>query len=440
MRKQVRIFLLCCLAGLLPNSAQARLAAQRSVLENGLVLLTSEQRALPMVTFNLLLKAGSRYDTQGEEGLANLTSRLLTHGTKKRTAVEISETLDFIGAELSADCSEELATISLTLLKKDLPIGLELLAEILTESAFPQEEVDRQKQMVIASIKGKQEDPGEIAQMKFMEALYPRSPYGRPVEGTEASVNGIPREDLGKFYERYYRPNRAILAVVGDVSHREMLAGLEDAFKRWKGGTSDREVSPAPAAGPADFIRFDKKITQANIVIGHEGVTRGHPDYYAIQVMGYILGGGGFSSRLMESIRNQRGLAYSVYSSFYSGKDVGTFEVTMQTKNQTAEEAIRITKEEIRRLREEGVSEEELAAAKSYLTGSFPLRLDTNRRIAGFLANMEYFELGLDYVDRYPDLIRAVSREDVQRVAQRYVRPERLIVVVVADQEKAALK
>ena len=440
MRKQVRTFLLCCLAVLVPTSAQARLAAQRSVFENGLVLLTSEQRALPMVTFNLLLKAGSRYDSQGGEGLANLTAQLLTYGTKKRTALEISETLDFIGANLSAGCSEELATISLTLLKKHLPIGLELLAEILTESVFPQEEIERQKQMVIASIKGKLEDPGEIAQMKFMEALYPRSPYGRPVEGTEASVKAIPREDLSKFYERYYRPDRAILAVVGDVSHQEMLAGLEGAFKRWKGGTSGREVLPAPAAGPPDFIRVDKKITQANIVIGHEGVRRGHPDYYAIQVMSYILGGGGFSSRLMESIRNQRGLAYSVYSSFYSEKDVGTFEVTMQTKNQTAEEAIRITKEEIRRLREEGVSEEELAAVKSYLTGSFPLRLDTNARIAGFLSHMEHFELGLNYVDRYPDLIGAVSREDVRRVAERYLRPERLIVVVVADQEKAALK
>src|SRR3990167_4534645 len=405
MRKQVRIFLFCCLAVLLPNSAQARLEAQRSVLENGLVLLTSEQRALPMVTFNLLLKAGSRYDSRGEDGLANLTSRLLTHGTKRRTAVEISETLDFIGANLSAGCSEELATVSLTLLKKHLPIGLELLAEILTESVFPQEEIERQKQMVIASIKGKLEDPGEIAQMKFMEALYPRSPYGRPVEGTEASVKAIPREDLSKFYERYYRPDRAILAVVGDVSHQEMLAGLEGAFKRWKGGTSGREVLPAPAAGPPDFIRVDKKITQANIVIGHEGVTRGHPDYYAIQVMNYILGGGGFSSRLMDSVRNERGLAYSVYSSFDADKHVGTFQVAMQTKNESAEEAIRIAAEEIRRIREKGVSEEELQSAKDYLIGSFPLRFDTNRRLAGFFAQVEFFELGLDYPDRYPEMI-----------------------------------
>lgn len=393
-----------------------------------------------MVTFNLLIEAGSRYDPPGEEGLANLTSRLLTYGTKGRRALEISDTLDFIGAELSTGSSDELATISMTVLKKHMHIGLELLGEILTSSVFPQEEIDRQKQQIIASIKGKQEDPGEIAQMKFMETLYPGSFYGRPVDGTEKSVQGIERGNAVRFYERYYRPNRAILAVVGDVSQQEIATGLEKAFQGWQEGDSSKEATPSPATGPAEFIPLNKNITQANIIIGHEGVPRDNPDYYAIQVMSYILGGGGFSSRLMESIRNQRGLAYSVSSGFYSEKHVGTFQVTMQTKNETAGEAIRIAKGEIGRIREEGVSDEELITAKNYLTGSFPLRLDTNRRIAGFLSQVEYFGLGSDYADRYPELIRKVSREDVLRVAKRYLRPDRLIVVVVANQEKAALK
>jgi zinc protease len=393
-----------------------------------------------MVTFNLLIEAGSRFDPPGEQGLANLTSRLLTYGTKARKALEISDTIDFIGAELSTGSGEELATISMTVLKEHMPIGLELFGEILTSSVFPQEEVDRQKQQIIASIKGKQEDPGEIAQKKFMEALYPRSFYGRPVEGTEDSVKAVERASLVKFYERYYRPNRAILTVVGDVSQQEIVAGLEKALQGWKEGDSSKEAVAPPATGPAEFIRLNKNITQANIIMGHKGVPRDDPDYYAIQVMSYILGGGGFSSRLMESIRNQRGLAYSVYSMFYSEKHVGTFQVTMQTKNENAGEAIRIAKEEISRIREQGVSEEELTAAKNYLTGSFPLRLDTNRRIAGFLSQVEYFGLGLDYVERYSDLIRKVSREDILRVAKRYLQPDRLIVVVVADQEKAALK
>ncbi|MBI2360643.1 MAG: insulinase family protein, partial [Deltaproteobacteria bacterium] len=237
-----------------------------------------------------------------------------------------------------------------------------------------------------------------------------------------------------------YRPNRAILAVVGDVSHQQMVSALGQAFKGWKMGPSESEVSPQPTPGAPEVVRVNKNITQANIIVGHAGVPRGHPDYYAIQVMNYILGGGGFTSRLMEEVRNQRGLAYSVYSGFYSDNYIGTFQATMQTKNETAGEAIRIAREEIDRIRQRGVTEEELEAAKSYLIGSFPLRLDTNRRIAGFLAQVEYLELGSDYVERYPDLIRAVSREGVQRAAERYLQPEKLIVVVVADQGKAALK
>jgi zinc protease len=170
--------------------------------------------------------------------------------------------------------------------------------------------------------------------------------------------------------------------------------------------------------------------------MGHEGVTRGNPDYYAIQVMNNILGGGGFSSRVMESIRNQRGLAYSVYTHFNADKSHGSFAFVMQTQNESARESLRIAREEIERIRRELVSEQELSDAKDYLTGSFPLRLDTNRKVASFLAQVEFFELGLNYPDRYPDYIRAVKREDVLRVAERYLRPERLITVVVGNQTK----
>lgn len=436
--KKFLIALFCLsLVGFDAAVSEARLTPARSVLENGLVLLASEERGLPMVTFNLLIRAGSRYDPQGREGLANLTARLLTYGTRSRTALQISETLDFIGATLSAGAGEELASVNLTLLKKDLDVGLNLLAEILTASVFPQQEIERQKQSVIASIRASEQQPGSIAQRKFHEALFPQSPYGRPVEGDEKSVERIGRTELVEFYQRYYRPDRAILAVVGDVSHQELKDKLAQALRSWQRGAGAREEAPRVSAGPASVIRIQKNLTQANIVIGHEGITRGHPDYYAIQVMNYILGGGGFSSRLMDSVRNERGLAYSVYSSFDADKHVGTFQVAMQTKNESAEEAIRIAAEEIRRIREKGVSEDELQAAKDYLIGSFPLRFDTNRRLASFFAQVEFFELGSDYPDRYPDLIRAIRREDVLRAAQRYLQPEKLIVVVVANQEKS---
>lgn len=440
MKKIILVLLSWSLFVSVPSGLEARLTPKRSVLQNGMVLLTSEERALPMVTLNLLIKAGSRYDPQGREGLANLTARLLTYGTSRRTALQISEEIDFIGAALSTECGEELATVSLTVLKKDLDIGLNILADILTASVFPPEEIDRQKQSVIASIRARDEEPGAIAETKFLAALFPRSPYGRPVEGTKEAVQRIERAELLQFYKQFYRPNRALLAVVGDISDQEITEKLAKVFRSWARGAAAEEPVPSVSAGPANFIRIQKELTQANIIIGHEGVPRNHPDYYAIQVMNYILGGGGFSSRLMDSVRNERGLAYSVYSSFGADKYVGTFEVTMQTKNESAEEAIRIAIEEIRHIRERGVGEQELQAAKDYLIGSFPLRFDTNRRLAGFFAQVEFFELGLDYPDRYPEMIRKVSREDVLRVAKRYLQPEKLIVVVVANQEKTGVK
>jgi len=421
----------------IPSLSETRELPGRSVLENGLVLLTSEQRALPMVTFHLLIRSGSRFDPKGREGLAGLTARLLTYGTSKRTALEISETMDFIGASLTTRGRRELASISLNILKKDLDTGLQLLAEILTDSVFPSEEVERQKKSVLASIKAKKENPRAIAREKFRSALFPQSPYGRPVEGTEDSVKEIDQNSLVEFYQRYYTPDRSILAVVGDISQKEIVRKLNDAFKSWGKGSFSQEPPPPVSPGPADTIHINKDLTQANIILGHEGVPRRHPDYYSIQVMNYILGGGGLSSHLADAIRNKRGLAYSVYSSFSARKHVGTFRVSMQTKNKSAQEAIRIAKEEIRRIREQGATETELKEAKDYLVGSFPLRLDTNRRVARFLARTEFYDLGLDYPDRYPELIRQVSREDIVRVARTYLHPEKLIIVVVANLEKA---
>jgi len=421
-------------------SAHAGMVPKRSVLSNGLVLLTSEQRALPMVSIELLIDAGSRYDGANQEGLANLTSKLLTYGTKRRTAVQISETLDFIGAGLEAGSGQDVASISMTVLKKDLATGLELFADVLTASTFPQVEIDRQKQEIIASLKAMEEDPGAVAQRTFAAALFPGSPYGRLVEGTEASVKSLQQKSLKEFYARYYRPNRSIMAVVGDVSEQEISQALNQAFRGWsKGEPSSQPLVPAKIGAP-QALRVTRDLTQANIIMGHNGVPRGNPDYYAIQVMNYILGGGGFSSRVMDSIRNERGLAYSVYSYFSAEKSHGSFQFIMQTKNETAQEAIRLANEEIQRIREQPVTEQELNDAKDYLIGSFPLRFDTNRKVANFLAQVEFFQLGLDYPERYGDLIRKISGADVQRVAKQYLQPEKLITVTVGNQQKIGEK
>ncbi|HEX9446133.1 MAG TPA: pitrilysin family protein, partial [Candidatus Binatia bacterium] len=232
------------------GDAGARLSPSRSVLDNGLVVVTSEQKALPMVTISLLVEAGSRLDPAERAGLANLAARLLTYGTDKRSATQIADALDFLGASLSTGCGEESATVSLTLLKKDLDAGLQLLAEVLTESSFPDEEIERQKQAVIAAIRAADEQPGHIAEVKFMEALFPDNPYGRPVEGTADSVKRADRAGLLDFYRKYYRPNRAILAVVGDVSEKEIVEKLRRAFQPWQKGGAPAEPPPKPVPGP----------------------------------------------------------------------------------------------------------------------------------------------------------------------------------------------
>jgi len=416
------------------------MTAKRTVLNNGMVLLTSEQRALPMVSIELLIEAGSRYEPADQAGLANLTSKLLIYGTKQRTAVQISDTLDFIGASLEAGSGQDTTSVSMTVLKKDLTTGLELLADVLTQSTFPQAEIDRQKQAIIASIRAAEEEPGIVAAKAFAAALFPDSPYGRPVEGNEASVKALQQKSLRDFFARNYRPNRSIIAVVGDVSEQEIAKALNGALRNWaKGEPSGQELVPAKI-GESKVLRLNKDLTQANIILGHNGVARGNPDYYALQVMNYVLGGGGFSSRAMDSIRNERGLAYSVYSYFAAEKSHGVFEFIMQTKNETAVEAIRIATEEMRHVREQPVTEQELNDAKDYLIGSFPLRFDTNRKVAGFLSQVEYFKLGLDYPDRYADLIRKVTRDDVQRVAKQYLQPERLITVIVGNLKKIGEK
>ena len=430
--------LLCLLLG--PHAAAyAAMNAQRETLPNGMVLVTSEQPALPIVSVRLLIRAGARYDPGSRHGLANLTSRLLTRGTATRDAMGISGVIEGMGAHFWADCGRELATLNLNILKKDLDTGLALMGEVLTAASFREKEVSRIKQSLTASIRARRDRPSAVARDAFRAALYPDSFYGRSVDGTEDSVRGLDRDAVVRFHRRYYRPDRTILVAVGDVTHEEIRQKLAEVLAGWQPG--DRKADEPvvlQAPGQAD-VRLDRDLSQSTIVMGHEGPLRMNPDHYAIRVMNQILGGGSLSSRLGDSIRNRRGLAYSVYSYFVAGRNTGRFQAAMQTRNESAREAIQVARAEIERIRRDGVTAEELEDAKSYLTGSFALGLETNDDVADFLGQVEYLGLGLDYVDRYPELVRKVTAEDVLRVARKYLQPDKLIVVVVGNLRKAGL-
>jgi zinc protease len=287
---------------------------QRTVLPNQMVLLVAEEHSLPFVTLQLLVKAGSGKDPLGQEGLARLTAKGLLLGTARRAARAIDEELDFMGASLDSSAGRDYITLSLRVLKKDLGKGLALFLEVLTQPVFPQEEIKKEVQKTLAAIQAEEDQPEEVAEKAFEETLYLRGPYKYPVEGTKDSLPRITRGDIVQFYQRNYQPGNAVLAVVGDITQAEVKAGLLPLLDRWPRGKASVTALQNVFAREAKTVKIDRSLTQANVILGQEGVSRDNSDYYALMVMNHILGGGGFSSRLMEEIRNKRGLAYSVYS------------------------------------------------------------------------------------------------------------------------------
>lgn len=421
--------------------ASPKIEPERVVLSNGITLLVVETHALPMVNISVAVKGGAIYDPAGKAGVANLAAILLDEGTKKRTSKQIAEEIDFIGGRLSTSGGMDYSSASLVVLKKDIKTGLDLLSDILLNPVFPEDEVERKKKETLASIIAEKDDPGAVASKAFYKAVFRGHPYGLPVEGEEESIGKIFRNDIVSFYQRYYRPNNIIMAVVGDVDLKEVINLIETYFKTWKREKIEFvDIPPVEKVKKGESLLIDKNITQANIVLGHTGISRDNPDFYAVYLMNYILGGGGFSSRLTKEIRENKGLAYAVYSRFDVNRYPGAFTVEVQTKNETAGVAIEGILAELKRVREEQVSEAELKEAKDYLTGSFPLKLDTNAKIGGYLIFVEYYNLGLDYFDEYIKKIEAVTKDDIMKVANRYIDIENYITVTVANQEKAGLK
>ncbi len=414
---------------------------KRIVLENGMVLLLSEKHDIPMVTVSMAIKAGATSEPEDKPGLASITASLLMQGTSKRSASRISSEIDFIGGSLSVSGGSDFASAGLRVLKKDLRTGLDLLSDVLMNPVFDQKEIDRKVRETLAEIQRQKEEPSIIVGNAFAKAVYGGHAYGRTNDDVAAYLPKLTRQDIFNFYTTRYSPSSIIVAVVGDVNEKEVIALLEEYFKGWK-----RVNQPLPAPVPPPVIektvvrKIDKNITQANIDLGNIGISRENPDFYAVMIMNYILGGGGFSSRLMDNIRDNKGLAYDVHSAVSAQKEPGAVSVSIQTKNESANEVISETLKEIRKIQTDPVTDKELADAKAYLTGSFPLKMDTYAKIAGILTAIEIYNLGLDYPQKYPALINAVTRADIQRVAKKYLHPDNLVIVVVANQEKAKLR
>lgn len=441
---------LLALVSLLLNTAAHAftLEVKQRTTPANLPVLQVERNNLPIVMLTLLIKASPLNEPADKAGVAYLTAKMLTEGTTKRSAAEISEDIEFLGASLEATTTQDFTTISLSVLKKDLDKGFELFSDILLNPAFQESELNRKKALIAGALRQREEDPAFVAGRAFIKEVFGPHAYGRLVEGSVESIGALQRSDVLEFYKAHYCPGNALLSVVGEVTPGELSALMDKYLSGWKRScpgpkntavkdAATATTAPQPSAlTPGAGIRLvpiDRDISQANIVLGHVGIARNDPDYYAVQVMNYIFGGGGFASRLMRVIRDERGLTYGINSSFIGNKEPGQFEVEVQTKSASARAVIDEIMEQIERIRTEPVSDQELSDAKAYLTGSFPRRFETSRRIADFLAVARFYDLGDDYIQQYPEYIKSVTKEDVLRVAKKYLHPDRYVLVVVGN-------
>ena len=431
VRPTALLLLAALLLTLAPTPAPAAPIAHREVLPNGIVLLVAERPGVPIVAARVLLRAGAAFESRDKAGLANLTGALLTRGTAKRTGPELDAAIEFVGGSVEAGAGRDGLTASLAVLKRDLTLGFDLLSEVVLSPTFPAEELKRKAAQIQAAIKRSEEDPNTVAGRALSRLVFASHPYAVPVEGTIESVGKLTRDDVVAFYRGHARPDTAIIAVVGDITVDEARREVVKRFGGWaKPATPAPTVASAAAGGAPQRETITKELTQATLMLGRQAIRQVDPDYFPLVVASYVLGGGS-ASRLYGRVRDEGGLAYSVYSYVSPARYGSSFNVAAQTRTAEVAKVGDILKEELARMTREPVKDDELKLAKDYLIGSFPLRLDTTAKVADFVSTIEEQGLGLDYADRYKASVAKVTAADVQRVAQKYFTPDAFNQVVV---------
>jgi len=413
----------------------------RHELSNGIPVYIGVDHALPLVDVSITLRAGSFLDPESKRGLASMTGRMLRRGgTKSMTAQEFDERADFLAANIRSNTGDLSGGASLDCITPVLDESLELFFEMLKAPRFEEERLQVEKDNLLEDMKQRNDNPADIARREWQWLMRGHDHFTGHVM-TKGDLDGLSREDLAGFHGRYWRPDLMIISVSGDVEPDRILANLERHFSDWKvDGPEVPWPPPAPSQSPkAGVYRVEKDIPQGRVRIGHLGAQRkdwNDPDAYAIAVMNDILGGGGFTSRLTKRIRSDEGLAYSTGSSFRVGQYwPGTFNVYYQSKSATVAFAAEIAQVEIDRIRETPVSEDELNVAKGSFIDVFPRRFESAGQVAATFADDEYFGRPHDYWNTYRERIRAVGAKDVQRVAEKYLHPDRLVYLVVGKWE-----
>jgi zinc protease len=411
----------------------------RRTLANGCVLYLKEDHSLPLVNINARFRTGSLYEADSETDVASLVATLMrTGGTVKIPYRQVDEALDFISADVTSRADQESAVITLRVPSKDLPEALRIFANIIMAPSFPQDRIDFEKEQLRQLIIRENDNPRAIANREYKKLLYGQHPYGRALDGER--IKRIAREDLVVWHDKYYVPNNGWFGVTGDFMSSQLVATLEDAFATWqKRPLSLPEPRKVELVGRPGVYIVDRPGNQTAISFGHLGVDRSNPDVYALTIMNYILGGGGFSSRYEQEVRDRAGLAYAVNSAFaVDTVETGSFTSVVQTKTETTYQTLELMLKLMNQIRDEPISDAEFQGAKQSLMNGYVRTFTTLAATVDLLMNLEVTGRDRNYYADYLAKIAAVTKADVERVAKTYVKPDKLIFVLVGKSDSFA--
>jgi zinc protease len=418
----------------LPLVGHAALPIQSWEASTGARVYFVESHDLPMLDVSVEFPAGSGRDTRESSGLASLTQRLMRLGTQNSDENEIARKLADVGANLNPTFDVDRAGYSLRTLSSDAEQqqALQVLAQILQAPTFPEAVLEREKTRVIAGLKESDTKPENIAPRTFMALVFGNHPYALRATGEPASVAKLGRADLLAFYRTHYNSRRAVVAIMGDAT-RERAGQIAESLTADLPRTTEA-LPPLPAVSPlAAAVERDieRPSAQAHILVGQPGLKRSDPDYFPLWVGNYILGGGGFNSRLYQQVREKRGLSYSVYSYFAPLQQLGAFQIGLQTRGDQAKEALAVVRRVLADFVAEGPTAQELDGAKQNIIGGFALRIDSNRKIHDYLGVIGFYRLPLDYIDTFSAKVEAVTLEQIRDAFRRRIDPDHLATVVV---------
>lgn len=416
---------------LLSGLVQAGPQIQHWVAPTGARVFFVESRGLPILDVRIDFVAGGARSPEGKSGVASLTAGMLEAGAGSLDEEQISARLVDLGAQLSSSSDQDMASVSLRTLSsvEEKSGALALMQAVLSAPTFPDAVLAREKTRTIEALKEADTRPDAIAGKRFAQALYPQHPYGRVA--TAESVAHITRDDLVQFHRSHYTARGAVVSIIGDVVRAEAEAIARQLTEALPAGEPVARL-PAVSLPIRDTIKLAHPAAQSHIHLGLPALSRTDPDYFALLVGNYTLGGGGFVSRLMKEVREKRGYAYSVYSHFSPRVLPGPFEIGLQTKREQATDALKVVDEVLTRFLAEGPSARELAAAQKNLIDGQALRIDSNAKLLGYLSLIGFYGLPLDYLDQFPRRVASVTRDDVKAAFRRHVKPENLMTVIVA--------